>query len=137
VKASALLDRLDRVKQTGAGRWLARCPNHEDRSPSLSIRELDDGRVLLHDFGGCSTGDVLAALGLQMGDLFEKPLGDLAPSHSRVPAVDLLKLADHEILVAALILDDVVAHRRINPDQLSRLTQAAAKIGRLRDHGSA
>jgi hypothetical protein len=42
----ALLDHLERVKQTGPGRWIARCPAHEDRSPSLSVRELEDGRLL-------------------------------------------------------------------------------------------
>ncbi|MDE2264100.1 MAG: hypothetical protein KGL45_16380 [Gammaproteobacteria bacterium] len=61
--AATVLDRLDGVRQSGPGRWLARCPAHEDRSPSLSIRELDDGRVLLHDFGGCDTQAVLDALG--------------------------------------------------------------------------
>jgi|SRR5580700_1272320 hypothetical protein len=134
--AAKLLDRLERVRQTGPGRWIARCPAHEDRAPSLSIRVLDDGRVLLHDFGGCEVGDVLAALGLTLADLFEKPLGEFAPTHSRVPATDRLRIADHELLVAVLILDDVVTHRRIGEDQFARLTQAAATIGQLRDHGS-
>ena len=74
--AAKVLDRLARVKQTGPGRWIASCPAHEDRSPSLSIREIDD-RLLIHDFGGCDTGDVLAALGLNISDLFEPPLEHL------------------------------------------------------------
>ena len=36
--AARLLDRLTGVKQTAPGRWIAKCPAHEDRSPSLSIR---------------------------------------------------------------------------------------------------
>src|SRR2546425_974634 len=64
--AAKLLDRLERVKQAAPGRWLARCPAHEDRAPSLSIRELDDGRIRLNDFGGCGTDAVLAALWLTM-----------------------------------------------------------------------
>lgn len=71
-----LLARLDRVRQTGADRWIARCPAHDDRSPSLSVRALPDGRVLLHDFAGCDVGDVLAALGLSLADLY--PAGALA-----------------------------------------------------------
>lgn len=43
-----LHDRLEHVKPSDAGHWLARCPVHGDRSPSLSIRELVDGRVLVH-----------------------------------------------------------------------------------------
>jgi len=52
--AAKLLEHLQCVKQTASDRWLACCPSHPDRSPSLSIRKLDDGRVLVHDFGGCA-----------------------------------------------------------------------------------
>jgi hypothetical protein len=76
---SKVLDRLEGVKQTGAGRWMARCPAHEDRSPSLSVRETENGRTLLHCFGSCPNGDVLSAMGLRMSDLFEKPLGHHFP----------------------------------------------------------
>ncbi len=65
-----LLERLERVKATGPGRWSACCPAHDDKSPSLAIRELGDERVLLHCFTGCSTADVLAAVGLEFADLF-------------------------------------------------------------------
>ena len=126
--AVALLDRLERVRQTGPGRWVARCPSHEDRSPSLSIREVD-GRVLLHDFGGCETGDVLAALGLSMSDLFERPLGTFARSSSEVvPARDVLEILDHEITVASLILADVLDSRTVDNNQWSRLAQCAGRI---------
>jgi putative DNA primase/helicase len=53
------------VKRLG-GRWsggggLCRCPAHEDRSPSLSVR-IGRERLLLHCFAGCSASDVLRAL---------------------------------------------------------------------------
>jgi hypothetical protein len=86
-----VLDRLDGVKQTAPDRWIARCPAHEDRSPSLSIRQIGDGRVLLHCFSGCQIGDILAAIGLELRDLYEGPLGQqFQPSHSRIPALDVL-----------------------------------------------
>jgi hypothetical protein len=110
--AQKLLDRLERVKQTGPGRWIAACPAHQDRSPSLSIRETSDGLVLLHDFGGCPTSDVLGAIGLCLSDLFENPLVPVRSSHSRIPACDILLLLDHETLVVVLILDDVVSRRK-------------------------
>ena len=65
-----LLSRLERVRGAGRCRYQARCPAHQDRHPSLSIREADDGRVLLFCFAGCATPDVVAALGLEMSDLF-------------------------------------------------------------------
>jgi hypothetical protein len=64
-----LLGRLEGVSRTASGR-LARCPAHEDRTPSLSITEGADGRILLHCWAGCKTADVLAALGLGWSDLF-------------------------------------------------------------------
>jgi hypothetical protein len=131
--AARILDRVDGVKSMGHGRWIAKCPAHPDRSPSLSIREIDDGRVLLYDFGGCDTDSVLAAIGLAVGDLFAKPLGEFRPSQSSVPARDLLALLDHEITVAVLILDDIVTRRKVNEGQLQRLMAASARIGKARD----
>ena len=45
--AEQLVSRLDGVKQTGRDRWIARCPAHNDKSPSLAIREVDDRELLL------------------------------------------------------------------------------------------
>jgi hypothetical protein len=138
MSAATLLDRLEKVRQTAPGRWIARCPAHEDRAPSLSIREVDDGRVLVHDFGGCEVGDVLAAVGLSLSDLFEKPLGhSFQQSHAGVPARDRLEILDHEVTVAALILADVLRERAVDEGQWKRLAEASAKIGRCRDHGRA
>lgn len=141
MSAATLLDRLDNPKQTAPGRWLARCPAHEDRSPSLSIRELEDGRVLIHDFGGCQASDVLVALGLSMSDLFPKalagsgPAGGYGPSHSRIPAADLLQIISEEVSVIAIIATDLLESRSIGEADWQRLAQAAARIARARDHG--
>jgi hypothetical protein len=64
-----VLDRLTRVKPIHGG-YLAACPAHEDHSPSLSVREGDDGRVLLKCWAGCQTADVLLAMHLTWRDLF-------------------------------------------------------------------
>lgn len=65
--ADVLLNRLDAVQKVGDG-WRARCPACEGRSRKLAITE-SDGRVLIHCFGGCAAGDVLAAIGLTWADL--------------------------------------------------------------------
>jgi len=125
--AARLLDRLHRVKQTGPGQWICVCPAHEDKSPSLSIREVDD-RVLLHDFGGCDTGRVLPALGLSLADLFDKPLAPHVRSASpRIPATDVLAALDHELTVAVLLLEDATS-RTLNEQEQSRLALAVSRI---------
>lgn len=58
-----------RVKQSG-GQWMCTCPAHDDRKPSLSVKEGDDGCVLLNCFAGCSVDAVAGAVGLEMRDLF-------------------------------------------------------------------
>ena len=60
-------------RAVGRNRFQARCPAHRDRSPSLSIAEGRDGRILLHCFAGCSTDAILAALNLSRRDLFQGP----------------------------------------------------------------
>jgi hypothetical protein len=69
-----VLSRLDKVRKVGPDRWAARCPAHEDRAPSLSVRAMPDGRVLLHCFVGCSTDAVVQSIGLELADLFPAPL---------------------------------------------------------------
>ena len=65
-----VLDRLDGVRDSN-GSWKALCPAHDDREPSLSVSEGDDGRALLNCFAGCETAEIVAELGLKMSDLFE------------------------------------------------------------------
>jgi hypothetical protein len=48
------------ARKSGSG-WSARCPSHEDRTPSLSIT-FRDGKILLHCHAGCSQDDVITAL---------------------------------------------------------------------------
>ncbi len=133
-----LLDRLSGVRPTGPGRWIARCPAHEDRSPSLSIRDIDD-RVLVHCFAGCGVGDVLSAVGLTLADLYSRPLRGAGPAggyprtHSRLSAHDALAALDHELTVAVLILSDFAARQQISATELSRLIQVTARIGAARD----
>jgi hypothetical protein len=133
--AAKLLDRLDRVKPTGPGRWIASCPAHNDRTPSLSVRAMDDGRVLIHCFGGCEPGAVVESIGLALRDLFDRPLSHYAaPSKSRVPASDVLELISREIDVAVILLTCLLDGKAIGESGWQRIAQAARRIGAARDH---
>ena len=63
-----LLSKLPEAKRRGAG-WHARCPAHDDRRPSLSIAEGDDGRALVHCHAGCTPPAIVEAVGLNLADL--------------------------------------------------------------------
>lgn len=80
MSADDLLSRLSKVRKMGPDRWMACCPAHGDKSPSLSIRECSDGRVLIHCWTGCSTESIIDAIGLTFDALFpEKAIGNYVP----------------------------------------------------------
>lgn len=135
-----VLSSLEGVRSTGSDTWLARCPSHDDRSPSLSIREGSDGRVLIYCFAGCGASDVVSALGLDFADLFPPRQNATYSSPKtrsrtrvapRISAADALRQLDHEALVVELI-----AHRLAKGDQAEKhcsdLDLAAGRIAAIR-----
>ncbi len=60
--ARELASRL-KAKRNADG-WIALCPAHEDKKPSLSITESEGGKVLTHCHAGCSSEQVWSALHL-------------------------------------------------------------------------
>lgn len=64
------------VKCVGDNKYMALCPAHNDKNPSLSIGcSKDKGQILLHCHAGCKTEDVLHSVGLQLKDLYKKKKG--------------------------------------------------------------
>lgn len=87
-----ILSRLNGVKATGPGKWQALCPVHDDRHPSLSIREAEDGKVLVYCHAGCDTTTVLAALGLGWPALFPAQQEPRNWKHDETPQdIELLR----------------------------------------------
>lgn len=80
-----ILSRLNNVRKSSEGRWMACCPAHTDRSPSLSIREADDGTLLVKCFAGCNISNVMTAVGMTVADLFpNSPQNSLAQKTARL-----------------------------------------------------
>jgi hypothetical protein len=64
-----VLARLKGVRKSIRG-WVACCPAHDDREPSLSIGLGDEGHVLLKCFAGCTLDSIVEAMELTVSDLF-------------------------------------------------------------------
>lgn len=128
--ASALLGKLDGVRKTGPDRWVALCPNHEDRSPSLAVRETADGLVLVHCFAGCSALDVLAAVGLTFSDIYPDRLPDHRyPRQSRTfHAGDILECVAIEALTVAVCAGTLAQGGSLSELSLARLHVAAGRL---------
>jgi hypothetical protein len=129
-----LLSRLARVKGRN-GSWTACCPAHDDKGPSLAVREGEDGRVLLHCFAGCETAAVLGALGMDMTDLFppDSKRRDYAAEGkpSMKPAFfasDLMRIIHFEALVVQIVAFDIAHGKPINEETRERMLTAYQRI---------
>ena len=131
----ALLSRVSKLRQNGPNRWVACCPAHEDRSPSLAIREVD-GLVLLHCFAGCGTDAVLGALGLAFTDLFEGPLTRerFEPLSRPFSASDALACLSREAGVVAIVASDITLGHRPSRVNLDRVALAAGRIAEAAEY---
>jgi putative DNA primase/helicase len=82
-----VLGLLESVHKNGSG-FKARCPAHDDRNPSLTIHEGDDGKVLLHCHAGCDSSKVVRALGLSWKDLMPDRIAyPVKDSNGRLQAI--------------------------------------------------
>lgn len=61
------LGRLKGVRRHGSG-WMAKCPAHDDKNPSLSISQKNE-KILIHCHARCTAQSVCNALGLKLSDL--------------------------------------------------------------------
>ena len=87
-----VLARLKGVRKSLHG-WVACCPAHRDREPSLSIGLGDEGQVLLTCFAGCSLDSIVEAMGITVSELFPKA-ASVSVSQSEQTQHNVLTLVD-------------------------------------------
>ncbi len=129
-----MLGSLQKVKGKN-GSWTACCPAHNDKGPSLAIRETPDGRILLHCFAGCETYNIVAALGMDMTDLFppdekrrEYPVEGKPRLKPAFYASDLLRIISFEASVVMICAYDMSKGKKLSEEDQKRLTVARERI---------
>lgn len=138
-RLEVLINRLHKAKGKN-GTWTACCPAHKDDSPSLAVRALDDGRILLHCFAGCSVDSVLAALGMDWSDLFSPDEKREYVGHYKPPAkplfyaTDLLRILSMESMVVLIAASDIRAGKGISEEDRQRLLVAQQRIEEVMHH---
>jgi len=129
--AELLLTRLHRVRQTGANQWSACCPAHNDRSPSLGIKELPDGRLLIRCHAGCDADEIVSAVSLSLSDLYPPRT---TGQHYRgrrerlITATQGLAIVANETLVAAVIASDIAKGKIVAENDVDRLWLAVGRV---------
>ena len=120
---------LQGARETRRSHWVARCPAHNDRAPSLAVRETQDGKILLHCFAGCTVQDVCDALGVRVSALFSGGNSyDYAPERRPFDPVQILIALAHEATVLVLISETLRAGKILTTEMILRLDLAAGRI---------
>ena len=129
-----LLSRLEKVKGRN-GSWTACCPAHNDKGPSLAVREVDDGRILIHCFAGCDTSNVLGSVGMDMSDLFppdsKRKDYSVTGKPSLKPAFyasDLIRIIAFEALVVQIVAYDIAKGKPVSDETRERMHLSHERI---------
>lgn len=130
MSAEVLLARLEKVKRTGAESWIACCPAHQDRQPSMTIRETGDGLILVHCFAGCGIDSILSAVGMEVGELFpDRPVQHSKPLRYKFGARDVLECVANEALIVAIVANAIADGKTaIPPGDIDRCRLANLRI---------
>ena len=123
-----VLSRLEKVKRTGKDRYIACCPSHNDKNPSLSLRDLPDGRILIHCCAGCDLNSILYSIDLDMNALFPNRLGEFKREKRPFPAADVLTVVGFECLVVASSALKILGGEIFTPTDRERLIISVGRI---------
>ena len=125
---NTLLSRLEKVQHIGNNRYKALCPAHDDRSPSLAIKD-DSDRLLLHCFSGCETTDVLGAIGLTFADIMpDKAMGNFKKVKKPFYAMDVLGIIKFEATLVYIYATDMAKGLKLTSNDKERLLLAVSRI---------
>ena len=126
---NTILAKLDKVKKSQRG-YMACCPVHNDKNPSMTITESDDGKVLCHCFScGARGSDVVEAIGLPMGELFSGEFtGTYDPKHK------LRKTELEDSLVISMYEDGKRNGQYLSHADFKRYKLAKARIEQLQTY---
>ena len=128
------VSRLNKVKRTGPGRWIASCPAHADNHPSLNVSTGDDGKILFICRSGCDQDAVIGAMGLQFRDLYPEPLNRIPFQEFRkaFPAADVLEALTDEAMLVAVAASNVAAGVELTEEDRNRVWLAYTRIENAR-----
>lgn len=118
MSAHQIVARLDFCRQTGADQWIARCPAHDDKTPSLGIKDVGGGRTLINCHAGCGATDILSAIGLDIGDLYPPTDQHFSSRRFRAPTETV------DSLVIEIAAHDRAMGKRLSKTDTDRLKEA-------------
>ena len=128
---TSILSRLTRVVTRSNDRWMACCPAHDDSSPSLSVTQSSDGKILLHCFAGCSIEEITGALGLSLNKLFPDNGFTHRDYRHQLKQSQYKEILSNEQLIVALAEAEIKRNHRLNSENVARHLLALSRIKKL------
>ena len=130
-KLDAFLSRLNKVRKTGTGSWIACCSGHDDKNPSMTITEGQDGRVLVHCHSQqCSIEDIANGVGLSVSDLMPDNVGyhRLKPKSRLYNALDVLCAIRSDLCLTLIAAKDIQRGKVLTEDESLELAKAIGRV---------
>ena len=126
-----ILSKLNKVTTKPNDKWLACCPAHNDKSPSLSISLANDGKILLYCFAGCSIEEVTEALGVDLSELFPNNHFNRSEYYHQLKQSQYKEILANEKIVVAMAEVEIKRNHQLNQKDTSRHLLALSRIKKL------
>jgi hypothetical protein len=129
-KLDNFVSRLSKAKRTGKDSWIACCPAHDDKSPSMTVREAEDGKLLIHCFAECSVENIIGALGLGFDDIMPDRVSDEYRKARKIPfsPSDVLACIKSDSMIIYLAMCDLDKGIELSKERIINLKKAAGRI---------
>jgi hypothetical protein len=138
-KLDNFISRLSKAKRTGNDSYIACCPAHADKSPSMTVREVEDGMLLVHCFAGCGIDDIAGAIGFSISDLMPDKQPDELRKSRRIPfsPSDVLACAKNDAALLYVVMCDLDKGILLTEKQVKEAKKSAARIYSAANMGGA
>ena len=116
-----ILNRLDKVRNSGQDKWRIPCPVHNGKDFNMSIKECADGTVLAHCF-------VCGADGPQLCEALGLPKSEIFPPDSQYIKPVITKKMQQEALEDEFVISIASEQRKLTLEDKRRLRLAKARL---------
>lgn len=123
----SILSRLKKVKKTRNGEWIACCPAHDDKSPSLAVKVADNGNILMHCFGGCEIESIANSLQIDLQDLFAEKEYQ-STNRDKITPYSVLQVVKNELYLVVIAASDLQKGKTLSDEDKKRFDLAVKRL---------
>ena len=125
--AGTIASGLQKPKRAGPGKYVACCPAHDDKTPSLSIKDAPNGKVLVHCHAGCSQDEVIG--GLRNLGLWYEPSRQRIKYFKRQNLQEEIRRKEMLLALAASENEQGIVHSEFERAQIRRAIRFIERCG--------